>query len=120
VKKHPKVKDVLIGTFKTESWMEPMVTCKKTNKIYRIDSTGTVIYRENCRPAGKQKQTFTPRPTYFYKPMASGIKPNAFVRMHVPPGSDHGAKNQHRSCWVIEAYTNKQRTKLVNIYGFKP
>jgi len=118
VKKDPKTKELVHVTYKAESWMEPMVTCKKTGRIYKIDSTGSVIYEENCRPAGKSKRTFTPKKTTFPAWSVKGLKPNGLMKFGVPPGSQDG--NQGRSGFPIEIYTNKQKKKLINIYGFTP
>ena len=115
-KKWAKQKDAMKIDFKTESWMEKVVMCRDTKQIDRIEN-GKVHYRKTCQSKGNQKKQFTPKSTLFWLWSTAGIKPNAFVVAEVPPGSEYG--NRLRWGFPIEVYTNKKKTKLVSMYGFK-
>jgi len=97
VKKHPKNKTLIVATFQAED---------------RITSSN-------------RKIRIPPRPTYFYAPMAKGIKPGAFARFGTPGGSENQPgpeqnRTSSRPGWPIEVYKTKQKKTLVNIYGFTP
>ncbi|MEM7135747.1 MAG: hypothetical protein AAF500_04160 [Myxococcota bacterium] len=110
-----KQKDATKVEFKTETWMEKVVMCQDTNKIDRIEN-GKVFYRKKCQSKGNQKKQFTPKTTLFWKWSTKGMKPNAFVVMEVPPGSEYG--DRMRWGYPVEVYANKKKTKLVSMYGF--
>lgn len=109
-------KDTLQIDFKSESWMEDTHVCKETNKVLRIDPNGQVVYRRTCKSTGKKKKTFTPNRTLVHSWSAKGVKPNAFVKMLVPAGSNYGDRS--RWGYPIEVYKTKQRKNLLNMYGF--
>lgn len=115
-KKWPKQKDAMKVDFKTDSWMEKVVMCRDTKQIDRIEN-GKVFYRKTCQSKGNQKKQFTPKSTLLWLWSTAGIKPNAFVVMEVPPGSEYGGGL--RWGYPIEVYTNKKKTKLISMYGFK-
>lgn len=114
-KKWPKQADAKKVEFKTETWMEKVVMCRDTKKIDRIEN-GKVYYRKTCQSKGNQKKKFTPKTTLIWSWSAKGMKPNSFVVMEVPSGSEYG--NQLRWGFPIEVYANKQKKKLVSMYGF--
>ena len=116
VSKPPKTKDTVLVAFKTESWMEDTHECWNTNKVRKIGSDGTVQYFRKCKNTGRAKRTFTPKATHLFSWAAKGIKANAFVRVAVPAASDYGDRG--RWGFPVEVYLNKQKKKLISMYGF--
>ena len=107
--------EMLRVIFKTDTWTEATVSCRDTKQIQYIRD-GRVIYRRACKNTGQAKRTFTPKTTMFYGWSAKGLRPNAFVKMLVPPGSEYGKAG--RQGYPVEVYTNKGQKKLVTMYGF--
>ncbi|MDH3729344.1 MAG: hypothetical protein OER77_17575, partial [Myxococcales bacterium] len=116
VKTFKKEADQLLrATFKTASWTEQSYRCVETNRVDFIED-GIVHYGRKCTKAGEVTKSFTPQTTILFDWAAKGIKPNAFVVMKVPVGTQH--LPQPRRGHPIEVYTNAEKKKLLNMYGF--
>jgi hypothetical protein len=114
-KKYAQRKETLRLDFKTEMWMEKVVTCRDTKKIDRIEN-GKVYYRKTCQSQGMQQRKFTPKATAVPDWAGKGIRPNALIKLQVPSGSEYS--NQLRFGYPLEVYANKSKKKLVSVYGF--
>jgi hypothetical protein len=116
-KKDPKNPKMLLVDFKTVTWMEPTSTCTSTGQIYKITSSGEVLYRQKCRNTGMAKRSFTPPRTTFVAKVAKGIRPNSFIRFAHEVGVPRG---KAALGWPLEAYKTKNRKILTNVFGFAP
>lgn len=106
-------------TFKSTSWMEQTYNCKPTKQIQRIDSLGNVVYRENCRPAGKEKVTWNERAVTVNPAYTTGIKPGQFLVVR-RKWNEREFYDKDEPLWgalPMYGYTNTNKTKLVSVLG---
>lgn len=99
-------------SFKTETWMTPVMSCIETNKIDTIDEKGHVFYRQICKPAGSKQVSHTPEPVWIAKDLATGIKTGSLIVFLA------NERNPKREAFPKEVYTSKAKDKLLCFYGF--
>ena len=79
-----KTKDGVHVEFKKTSITEADVRCRETNKVERVDGSGNLIYRQDCRETGKKlKVDTTPSPIDIHAHFATAIKPGVFILVDV-------------------------------------
>ena len=104
--------DGIMVSFRTESWQEPVFSCKDTNRIDRIMPDGRVEYRQSCVATGTQTVRDTPRPAWIRNDLADGIKPGVSLTMRVD-GRPSPAQG-----FPIEVHADKARKRLIQYWGF--
>jgi hypothetical protein len=99
-------------TFKTNRWAEAIWNCVQTHRIEKIESSGQIIYAQDCTPTGKFKTaTSTEKPVTVDKAHGDALKVGQFV-MFVGNATAKRAG-------PVTAYANADQKKLVSIFGLK-
>jgi hypothetical protein len=102
-------------TFRTERYMVPVLECQETNKIDRIASDGTILYRSICKTVGQKEVESTNEPISVPKWAAHGVSAGSFLKYSgASVNSDAG--QAHRG-WIIEAYESKAQKKRTSLFG---
>jgi hypothetical protein len=70
----PEKDGKVLLTFKTETLVHDVGTCKSTREIARINSDGTVEYVQDCHVSGQEKERVTPHAVRIGKPWAAKLK----------------------------------------------
>ncbi len=100
-------------TFRTEKYKVPDLSCVETNKIDRITSDGTILYRKACKVIGEHEETSTVEPVELPGFAAAGVGPGSFVSMYFMPINATGAGK----AFLIEAWDSKARGKRTSFFG---
>lgn len=109
VKAIAKKGETAVIHFKKEEWLEPMWDCVDTNRIDRIDPSGKVVYRQNCKRAGTKKMSIQERPITVQTAHLAGIRPGRFARVTRNPDGKLGIP--------LDVYNNKKRKVLLSALG---
>ncbi len=88
--------------------------CTSTNRIQRIDSSGNVIYQENCREAGMVWEDTTPEGVTMNDAFVSGVAAGTYVDFVAGRGNDPS-----RPGMPAYVYKDKSKKELINFYGIK-
>lgn len=103
-------------TFKTEKFMVPDLSCVETNKIDRIASDGTILYRSLCKKVGEHEESSTPDPVKVPAWAAVGAAPGHALVLYWSPVNSEAAG----SGWILEAFDSKARKSRVGLLGLAP
>jgi len=112
VKAVKKVADGVEVTFVTEKHQEMQQSCVNTNKIYRIDDNGTLIYYQKCKDTGYVTVDTTPGGFTLPAEWAENIKKGALVQFDTSRGAA-----PKRIGLPLAVYADKSKKKLVNWMG---
>ncbi len=96
-------------TFKQDTWIEELESCKETNKIDRIEN-GKLIYRQVCHAAGTKKHVTKEAPVLVEARFAGALEAGRFVEMRVLSAG--------RVALPIKVFSGKDRKQLVGYLGF--
>jgi hypothetical protein len=112
------VEDGVLVTFKKESYREQDWDCKPNNRIYAIRADGTVVYDEDCKPAGSHEVDITPKPVVIPKRLAAGIAKGKLLVFRAdsrtPSKGDAGTFIADPSA----VFDSKAMKKLEAVWGF--
>jgi hypothetical protein len=106
-------------TFRTEKYMVPVLACEETNKIDRIASDGTILYRSICRKTGEQEAQSTNEPITVPTWAGAGVSAGNFLYYESAPINDDVEGQPHRG-WVVESWDSKARSKRTSLFGIAP
>ncbi len=116
VKAVEKKADAVRLTFRTEKYKVPDLSCVETNKIDRIGSDGTIIYRRLCTKIGEHEESSTIEPVELPAFAAEGVAAGSFVSLYFMPINSQGAGH----AFVVEAWDSKARGKRTSFFGIAP
>jgi hypothetical protein len=104
----------LLVTFKTETIVRDIASCKATSQISRINSDGTVDYIQDCHVSGQEKEKVTPHPIFVAKAWAAGLKPGKMISYFFS-GNSMGTKVTDGTVAMI--WTDAKRTAITGWAG---
>lgn len=99
--------------FRTEKFMVPDFKCVETNRIDRIASDGTILYRRNCTKTGEHEESATLEPVEVPSWAAGGVGPGNTVVLYWM-AINSGAPGR---AFVVEAFDSKARAKRTSLFG---
>lgn len=105
--------------FRTEHFMVPVLECVETNKIDRIASDGTILYRSSCRKVGERPAESTNEPITVPTWAAMGVTPGS-VLLYASAPVNGDAKGQPHRGWVVEAWDSPAKKKRTSLFGLAP
>lgn len=103
-------------TFRTERYKVPVLECHETNKIDRITSDGTILYRSSCKQVGEKEEEATNEPIAVPTWAAAGVAAGSFLRYAGASVNDDVKGQPHRG-WIVEAYESKAQKKRTSLFG---
>jgi hypothetical protein len=111
-------KDIALVNFKSESWSEAVFNCKPTNRVERIDYSGSsaeVIYAQNCTPAGTETRRARLASIQMPVEYLGGIK--AGIRLRIFVAQSPESKDAFLWGLGLEGFADPARKKLVHAIG---
>jgi hypothetical protein len=108
--------DVVVVSFKTETWKEEQFDCKDTKQIWLIEPSGLIRYHQECWSTGWKTMTHTEQPIHVPEDAADGLRAGMFLtgKADYPFGG-----KQVRLGYPIAVYDSAAKKKLINWYGIK-
>jgi hypothetical protein len=94
--------------FETVTWKEPKLSCKRTNRIYRIHDNGFIEYEQDCVQIGFETMTHTEEPVEIHADSAAGVKVGRLL-VFVPGQGTAG---------VVAVHEGTARKQTFNFLGF--
>ena len=119
VKSIEKKGELMLITFRTEHYMVPVLECHETNKIDRIASDGTILYRSSCKKVGEKEEASTNEPIAVPGWAAKGVAAGSFLFYQGAFVNDDVKGQPHRG-WVVEAYDSKAQKNRTSLFGIAP
>lgn len=104
-------------TFKRTRVREDVYDCKTTNRVWKIDSSGKVLYHRSCRIIGKKWVDTTPKPVYIPRYAGAGIRRGRY--MHFVADMAISNPKYIRKGYPTTVYRSKRKKRVVAAYGFK-
>ncbi|MEO1332718.1 MAG: hypothetical protein AAFV32_04295 [Myxococcota bacterium] len=101
-------------SFVTKRFMVPIRKCVETNRIARITSDGSVIYKQQCTKVGEKPAQFTAEPVTMPAWVANEIKPG---RVLVYAKYPNDVKPE--AAWPLEVYDGAKMNKRLALLGVK-
>ena len=110
------VKKVATGvqiSFATQKHQEMNRSCTQTGRILQFRPDGSPVYYEKCHDTGLVTVDDTAEDITVTPEWAEGIKPGMFLHFDAAIGQPPGRRGLPKT-----TYTDKNKKKLVNFYGF--
>ncbi|MFP2929905.1 hypothetical protein ACLESO_32865 [Pyxidicoccus sp. 3LG] len=96
-------------TFKKEKLKEPVWDCKETNKIDRIDDSGNLVYRQDCKFKKWQTVVIEVNPVTVEERFASALKAGRYAEI---------ITFDDRVAMPLRVFDTPKRGKLFGVAGF--
>ncbi len=106
-------------SFRTEHYMVPVLECVETNRIDRITSDGTILYRTSCKKVGERPDESTNEPITVPTWAAAGVTAGSVLSYASAPVNDDVKGKPHRG-WVVEAWDSAAKKKRTSLFGLAP
>lgn len=114
VKNVKKSGSTVTVSFVTKKFMVPIRKCVETNRVSRITSDGSVIYKQQCTKVGEKPAQFTAEPVTMPAWVANEIKPGRVLVYAKYPN-----EVKPEAAWPLEVYDGAKMRKRVALLGVK-